>query len=158
VTDQIPLPIDEELYRRAFGQLDGPIHWPSLTAEERTVRSDELRDWVEKFGARFDIDVRVIPPCWQRHEGMVESLSALRDHERASYADTATPTAAVDWLRAHYARSSNGCMSSPPRPNAPPKPIGTASSATGKFAMMLVSIWAPPTRKMRFLRRKPRPR
>jgi len=100
VTDQIPLPIDEELYRRAFGQLDGPIHWPSLTAEERTVRSDELRDWVEKFGARFDIDVRVIPPCWQRHEGMVESLSALRDHERASYADTATPAAAVDWLRA----------------------------------------------------------
>jgi len=54
VTDRILLPIDEELYgRRAFGQLDGPIHWPSLTADER-----------------------------------------------ASYADTASPTAGVDWLRA----------------------------------------------------------
>ena len=42
----------------------------------------------------------VIPPCWQLHNGMVEVLSALRDHERASYADTASPTAAVDWLRA----------------------------------------------------------
>jgi len=100
VTDRIPLPIDEELYRRALGQLDGPIHWPSLTADERAVRSDELRDWVERLVARFDIDVRVIPPCWQRHDGMIESLSALRDHERASYADTASPTAAVDWLRA----------------------------------------------------------
>jgi len=100
MTDQIPLPIDEELYRRAFGQLDRPVHWPSLTADERTVRSDELRDWVARLVARFDIDVRVIPPCWQRHNGMIESLSALRDHERASYADTATPTAPVDWLRA----------------------------------------------------------
>jgi len=27
-------------------------------------------------------------------------LSALRDHERASYSGTASPTAAVDWLRA----------------------------------------------------------
>ena len=54
----------------------------------------------EELVARFDIDVRVIPPCWELHNGMLEVLSALRDHERASYADTASPTAAVDWLRA----------------------------------------------------------
>lgn len=101
MTDRILLPIDEELYgRRAFGQLDGPIHWPSLTADERAVRSGELRVWVARLVARFDVDVRVIPPCWPRHDGMIESLSALSDHERASYADTASPTAGVDWLRA----------------------------------------------------------
>jgi len=62
MTDQIPLPIDEELYGRAFSQLDGPIHWPSLTADARTVRSNELGDWVEKLVARFDIDVLRDPP------------------------------------------------------------------------------------------------
>jgi len=96
----MPLGIDAELYRRAFGQLDGPVHWPSLTADERAARSQELADWVTDLVARFDVEPRVIPACWQRHNGMVEALSALRDHERASYADTASPTAAVDWLRA----------------------------------------------------------
>lgn len=100
MTDQMPLGLDAELYGRAFGQLAGPVHWPSLTAEERQGRSSELDHWVREFVARFDVDIRVVPPCWQLHIGMVEALSALRDHERASYADTASPTAAVDWLRA----------------------------------------------------------
>jgi len=86
--------------RAAFGQLAGPVHWPSLTSEERDARSSELADWVKELAARFDLDVRLVPPCWHLHNGMVEVLSALRDHERASYADTASPTAAVDWLRA----------------------------------------------------------
>ena len=71
MTDQIPLPIDEELYGRAFGQLDGPIHWPSLTADERTVRSNELGGWVEKLVARFDIDVLRDPP----HRGTYRYVS-----------------------------------------------------------------------------------
>jgi len=100
VSEQMPLGLDADLYGRAFGQLDGPVHWPSLTTVERAARSVELRHWTEELVARFDIDVRVIPACWQLHNGMVEGLSALRDHERASYADTASPTAAVDWLRA----------------------------------------------------------
>jgi hypothetical protein len=50
--------------------------------------------------ARFHIDSRVIPPCWEQHNGMVEALAALRDHERDCYAETAPPSAAVDWLRA----------------------------------------------------------
>jgi hypothetical protein len=100
VNEQMPLGFERDLYRRAFGQLDGPVHWPSLTTAERAARSVELRDWVKDLVARFDIDVRVIPACWQLHNGMVEVLSALRDHERASYADTASPTAGVDWLRA----------------------------------------------------------
>jgi len=100
VTDQMPLGFDAELYGPAFGQLAGPVHWPSLTPEEREARSSELAYWVTELVARFDIDVRVVPPCWHLHTGMVEALSALRDHERASYAENASPTAAVDWLRA----------------------------------------------------------
>lgn len=100
MSEQMPLGFDAEVYGRAFGQLAGPVHWPSLTSEERVQRSEELKRWVAQLVGRFDIDVRIVPPCWQRHPGMVEALSALRDHERACYADTAPPTAAVDWLRA----------------------------------------------------------
>ena len=83
-----------------FGELDSPIHWPSLTAPERDRRMVQLEEWVDQLIARFALDTRVVPPCWPRHNAMVETLSALRDHERASYHQAAPPTAAVDWLRA----------------------------------------------------------
>ena len=71
----MPLGFDADLYGRAFGQLDGPVHWPSLTTAERAARTVELRDWVRELVARFDIDVRVIPAFWQLQNWMVEGLS-----------------------------------------------------------------------------------
>jgi hypothetical protein len=84
----------------AFGQLDGPVHFPSLTERERERALAQLRVWVQLLVQRFGIEPRVIPPCWEQHNGMVEALLALRDHERACYADSASPTAAVEWFRA----------------------------------------------------------
>ena len=95
-----PLDFGVDPFDRTFGQLRGPIHWPSLTVQEAASRMSELRDWVSLLVTRFGLEPRTVPPCWARHPAMVEILSALRDHERASYADTAPPTAAVDWLRA----------------------------------------------------------
>ena len=101
---QLPLNVDGQVYGDVggdpFGELDSPVHWPSLTAPERDRRMVQLEEWVDQLVTRFALDTRVVPPCWQRHTAMVETLSALRDHERASYHQTAPPTAAVDWLRA----------------------------------------------------------
>jgi hypothetical protein len=83
-----------------FDLLDGPTHLPSRTARERDRAMTQLREWVPELVRRFAIDTRVIPPCWERHNGMVEALQALRDHERASYAETAPLTAAVEWFAA----------------------------------------------------------
>lgn len=82
-----------------FGQLAGPVHLPSLTAAERTDLLTQLRPWVAQLVTRFHLDARVIPPCWERHNGMLEALSALRDLERDCYHDKAPPSAAVDWFR-----------------------------------------------------------
>ena len=60
----------------------------------------DLRIWVERLADRFSLDVRVIPPCWEQHNGHVEALAALRDYERASYATDSDARSAVDWLRA----------------------------------------------------------
>ncbi|MBC9822851.1 hypothetical protein H9I49_16290 [Terrabacter sp. MAHUQ-38] len=95
-----PLDFGEDPFERAFGQLRGPVHWPSLTGEEARSRLGELQEWVHALVRRFAIEPRVIPPCWDRHSALVEILSALRDHERADYADTASPTAALDFIRA----------------------------------------------------------
>jgi hypothetical protein len=97
---QDDLGFDVDPFEKAFGQLAGPLHWPSLGETEELQALGDLREWVETLVDRFAIEVRVIPPCWDRHTGMVEALSALRDHERGCYAETASPAAAVDWFRA----------------------------------------------------------
>lgn len=74
-----------------------PVHWPSLSADEIGEQMRALYDWVTRLQDRFREMVR-LPACWYRHNGIVELLSALRDHERASYADTAAPTAGVAWM------------------------------------------------------------
>lgn len=79
----------------------GPVHLPSLDDTEHADAMRQLRDWVDHLIARFDITARVIPPCWDRHNGMVEALLALRDLERDCYNATAPASAGVDWFRGY---------------------------------------------------------
>ena len=56
---------------------------------------------MEELRRRFEfLDHHVIPYCWWRHNGHVEALAALRDHERVSFTELAPATAPLDWLRA----------------------------------------------------------
>jgi hypothetical protein len=71
-----------------------------LLPDEAPQAWDDLREWVEHLVDRFGLDIRVVPPCWYRHNTLVEALSALRDHERICFAPSASPTAALDWFRA----------------------------------------------------------
>ena len=79
--------------------LHGPTHWPSLLPDEACPAWAQLRDWVESLVDRFALETRVVPPCWYRHNTLVEALSALRDHERICFAPNASPTGALDWFR-----------------------------------------------------------
>jgi hypothetical protein len=106
--------------------MPAPIHWPSLLATESRAQWEDLRAWVEQFVDRFTIDTRTIPPCWYRHNAMVETLAALRDHERGSYGESTSKTAAVEWLRAvrdiesllRELASRTGCTAAEHRPGA----------------------------------------
>jgi len=64
----------------------------------------------------------VIPRCWWRHNGHVEALAALRDHERISYSPTAPATAPMDWLRALRATTRCWPRGLPTWPATPPRP------------------------------------
>ena len=83
----------------SLGHPIGPVHLPSLTEDERTDLLAQMRDWVAQLVTRFHIDSRVIPPCWERHNGILEALCALRDLERDCFHDKAPPGAGVDWFR-----------------------------------------------------------
>jgi hypothetical protein len=85
---------------QALAKLAPPTHWPSLEEADLAPALDGLGRWVDQLIDRFALDVRTVPPCWHQHNAMVEALSALRDHERGCFADTASPTAAVDFIRA----------------------------------------------------------
>ena len=100
MSGQPALAFGDEGHRTSFGQLDGPVHLPSLSRTGHEQAMTGLRSWVTELVRRFCVDARAIPPCWEKHNGMVEALFALRDHERACFAQSASPTAAVDWLRA----------------------------------------------------------
>jgi hypothetical protein len=90
----------EDPFVAGFGDLQGPTHWPSLLPDDARQAWADLRDWVEHLVDRFGLETRAVPPCWYQHNTVVEALSALRDHERISFAPSASPTAAVDWFRA----------------------------------------------------------
>jgi hypothetical protein len=87
-------------FTAGLGEQTGPTHWPSLLPDEAQPAWAELREWVEHLVDRFALETRVVPPCWYRHNTLVEALSALRDHERICFAPNASPSGAVDWFRA----------------------------------------------------------
>ncbi|HTW98556.1 MAG TPA: hypothetical protein VMD59_07255 [Acidimicrobiales bacterium] len=81
-------------------ELDPPLFWPGIPAEDAEGEWELLRDWVARLVERFELDFKTLPACWYRHNAQVEALVALRDYERACYAETATLTAGIEWHRA----------------------------------------------------------
>ena len=82
-------------------EIPGATHWPEMPATDALAEWAELRAWVGTLQERFShLDHHAIPHCWWRHNEHVEALSALRDHERSSFSDTAPATAPLEWFRA----------------------------------------------------------
>jgi hypothetical protein len=109
-----------------LGRATGPVMWDALSGEDAAAQWQALRSWVSWFRTTFAVDHRVVPPCWYRHDAVVELLSALRDHWRAAYDPLNSPTAASEWhrvlaqleprLREWAART--GCTPTEHRPDA----------------------------------------
>ena len=84
-----------------FDDILGPVYWPGVSAARSATAWTDLRRWVNELLERFPhLDHHVIPMCWWRHNGHVEALAALRDHQRMCYDDSSPPTAAMEWHRA----------------------------------------------------------
>ena len=68
---------------------------PSTTAEELT----RLTSWADWIINRYNLDHKLIPPCWPEHGALVEELSALRTLWEASYLEDANPSGPLAFHR-----------------------------------------------------------
>ncbi|MEU4295330.1 hypothetical protein AB0E63_44525 [Kribbella sp. NPDC026596] len=75
------------------------ICWRDLDATTATEELDRLRIWVDWLTRRYNIDHKLVPPCWPHHGALVEELSALRTLWEASYLEDAAPSSPLAFHR-----------------------------------------------------------
>ncbi|GAB3837666.1 hypothetical protein GCM10028799_77190 [Kribbella italica] len=75
------------------------ICWRSLTARAVDEQLAALADWVGWAVERYQLDHKVIPPCWAQHGSLVEELSALRSLWDGSFQDDSSPSDPITFHR-----------------------------------------------------------
>jgi hypothetical protein len=68
------------------------ICWRDLDATSTAEELERLATWVAWAITRYNLDHKVIPPCWPHHGAILEELSALRTFWEACYQDDAAPS------------------------------------------------------------------
>ena len=76
-----------------------PVVWAALSSDEAETEWLRLNEWVEDLRLTFSIPATVIPPYWHRHTLLVEHLSALHTHWRASHDPDQHGSAPFNWIR-----------------------------------------------------------
>lgn len=77
-----------------------PINWWRLDPQERTETLAVLFDWVPELVRRYGLTDSTVPPCWYRHEAMVQELLALFQYRnQLQYLEVGPPNAPIDF---HY--------------------------------------------------------
>lgn len=79
-----------------------PIDWWKLDPEERTETLEVLFKWVPQLVRRYGLTESEVPPCWFRHEALVQELLAAfqyRQQMQFNEAMGSPPSAPFDF---HY--------------------------------------------------------
>lgn len=84
----------------AASAYEPPVNWWRLDAQERAETLGVLFEWVPELVRRYGLRDSEIPPCWFRHEAMVQELLALFQYRnQQQFTPGANPGAANDF---HY--------------------------------------------------------
>jgi hypothetical protein len=75
------------------------VCWRHLDPISTTEELDRLKEWVNWATIRYNLDHKVVPPCWPEHGSCVEELSALRTLWEHCYQDDAAPTDPIAFQR-----------------------------------------------------------
>jgi hypothetical protein len=87
----------------AFGPPDDPhwqpetICWPRVDRDTARTAWHALDTWIRWCTLRYELDSRVIPPCWYRHGALVEELTALHTAWLTAHTAAAPGNAPLDW-------------------------------------------------------------
>lgn len=115
---------------------DQAIWWPDLPAgQERAAALRLLRAWVDDVlrGRHPELASDSLQPCWDRHDDVLDELTALRAAWHAAYRGAAAPaTAAIEWhdrwLPGCLARCKAAIKTRPCDTDGHPSPPGTEAS------------------------------
>lgn len=75
------------------------ICWRDLDPATLAEELRRLTSWVYWLIQRYNLDHKLIPPCWSQHGALVEELSALRTLWEASYVEDAAPSSPTAFHR-----------------------------------------------------------
>lgn len=77
-----------------------PINWWKLDQDERKETLETLTLFVPELARRYALSDAVIPPCWYRHEALIQELLALYQYRNQNqFLNTSPATAPKEW---HY--------------------------------------------------------
>jgi hypothetical protein len=77
----------------------GPINWNLLDAPTAAIEWRDLDMFVTWLKNTFGLPPAIVPPYWHRHDELIWELSALHTHFLACYADYASASEPVAWMR-----------------------------------------------------------
>lgn len=87
-------PAAQEAERPAVPAAIAPINWWRLDPEERTETLTTLAVFVPELVRRYALSDQILPPCWYRHEPLVQELLALYQYRNQNqFLPTAPPVA-----------------------------------------------------------------
>ncbi|GAA0597724.1 hypothetical protein GCM10009534_35120 [Kribbella sandramycini] len=68
------------------------VCWRDLDSASAAEEVGRLTEWVVWVAGRYNLDHKVVPPCWPEHGAVIEELSALRTFWESCYQDDAGPS------------------------------------------------------------------
>ena len=75
-----------------------PVDWWKLDRLERAETLSTLAEFVPELVRRFVLTDAVVPPCWYRHESLIQELLGLFQlRQQANFLETAPATAPNDF-------------------------------------------------------------
>lgn len=81
-------------------KLATPVNWWKLDVEERAETLEVLQKWVPQLVRSYGLKDSVVPPCWWKHEALVQELLALFQYRNQQQVLPVSPPSAM--LDFHY--------------------------------------------------------
>jgi len=82
------------------GGLNPPIDWWKLSQAERRAQLNRVWSFTQRLVRSYRLPGEIVPPCWFRHEEMVQELMALMQYRNEQqFIEQQSPGAALDF---HY--------------------------------------------------------
>lgn len=88
----------EPVMPKQAGSLAPPVNWWLASEEEKALHLARLTNFTLRLVASYKLGVEIVPPCWHRHDELVQELLALLQYRNdQQFIPDQAPGAAIDF-------------------------------------------------------------